>query len=302
MTMRYEELQAQIKGELLRDVPMKKYTTYKIGGPADCLVLPKDAEDISAVIRFAKKEDIPYMVIGNGSNLLVSDDGIEGIVIRIGESMNEWHMDGTLLVAQTGCILSRMARETAKLGFKGIEWAAGIPAGLGGAAYMNAGAYGHFFYEVLEAVEIVDEDGTVKILSKEDLDFSYRHTSLMDRRAIVTRVMLRLVEGNAEELLNAVDSTMQLRREKQPLEWPSAGSVFKNPEGSHAGYLVELCGLRGRSCGGAQVSEKHGNFIVNKGNATAADVLCLIDEVRSVVEKEKGYRLEREILTVGRGM
>lgn len=300
--MEYKELQVQIKGEVLLNAPMKKYTTYKIGGPADCLVLPKDAGDIAAVVRFARREGIPYMVMGNGSNLLVSDDGIEGIVLRIGESMNEWHMEGNLLVAQTGCILSRMARETAKLGFKGIEWAAGIPAGLGGAAYMNAGAYGHFFYEALEAVEIVDEDGTVKVLPKEELDFSYRHTSLMDRKAIVTRVMVRLVEDNAEKLVNAVEATMRLRREKQPLEWPSAGSVFKNPEGNHAGYLVELCGLRGRSCGGAQVSEKHGNFIVNKGGATAKDVLRLIDEVRSVVEREKGYRLETEILTVGRGM
>lgn len=300
--MEYKELQAQIKGDVLLNAPMKKYTTYKIGGPADCLVLPKDTEDVSAVVRFARKEGVPYMVMGNGSNLLVSDDGIEGIVLRIGDSMNEWHMEGNLLVAQTGCILSRMARETAKLGFKGIEWAAGIPAGLGGAAYMNAGAYGHFFYEALEAVEIVDEDGTVKVLLKEELDFSYRHTSLMDRKAIVTRVMVRLVEDDAEKLVNAVEATMKLRREKQPLEWPSAGSVFKNPEGSHAGYLVELCGLRGKSCGGAQVSEKHGNFIVNKGGATAKDVLCLIDEVRSVVEREKGYRLETEILTIGRGM
>lgn len=300
--MEYNDLQAQIKGEVLLNVPMKKYTTYKIGGPADCLVLPKDAEDIAAVVRFARKEGVPYMVMGNGSNLLVSDDGIEGIVLRIGESMNEWHMEGSLLVAQTGCILSRMARETAKLGFKGLEWAAGIPAGLGGAAYMNAGAYGHFFYEALEAVEIVDEDGTVKVLPKEELDFSYRHTSLMDRKAIVTRVMVRLVEGDAEALVSSVEATIRLRREKQPLEWPSAGSVFKNPEGSHAGYLVELCGLRGKSCGGAQVSEKHGNFIVNKGGATAEDVLRLIDEVRAVVEREKGYRLETEILTVGRGM
>lgn len=298
--MKYDALQAQIKGEVILDAPMKKYTTYKIGGPADCLVLPKDGEDIAATIRFANEKGIPYMVIGNGSNLLVSDDGIEGIVIRIGDSMGEWAIDGTLLTAQTGCILSRMARETAKLGFKGIEWAAGIPASLGGAAYMNAGAYGHFFYETLEAVEIIDEDGELKVLQKEELEYSYRHTSLMDRNAIVTKVMVRLVEGNAEELVGAVDATLKLRREKQPLEWPSAGSVFKNPEGSHAGYLVELCGLRGLTCGGAQVSEKHGNFIVNKGGATAADVLNLISQVREVVEREKGYVLETEVLQVGR--
>lgn len=300
MIMQYDELQARIKGEILLDAPMKKYTTYKIGGPADCLVLPKDAEDIAAVIRFANEKGIPYMVIGNGSNLLVSDKGIEGIVIRIGDSMGEWHMEGNLLVAQTGCILSRMARETAKLGFKGIEWAAGIPASLGGAAYMNAGAYGHFFYEALEAVEFIDENGEICVLPKEELEYSYRHTSLMDRNAIVTKVMMRLVEANAEELVNSVDATLKLRREKQPLEWPSAGSVFKNPEGSHAGYLVELCGLRGLTRGGAQVSEKHGNFIVNKGGATAADVLGLIDEVRAVVEKEKGYCLETEVLCIGR--
>lgn len=298
--MNFEGLKERIRGEVLFDAPMKKYTTYKIGGPADCLILAADGEDIAAAIRFARERDIPYMVMGNGSNLLVRDGGIEGIVIRIGEKMNDFSIDGTLLTAQSGCILSRMAKETAKRGFKGIEWAAGIPASLGGAAYMNAGAYGHFFYETLEAVEIVDENAEIHVLKKEELEYSYRHTSLMDRNAIVTKVMIRLVEGDAESLMESVDATLKLRREKQPLEWPSAGSVFKNPEGSHAGYLVELCGLRGKTRGNVQVSEKHGNFIINLGDGTAADVLGLIEEVRAVVKAEKGYELETEVLTVGR--
>ncbi|MBQ1252410.1 MAG: FAD-binding protein, partial [Firmicutes bacterium] len=207
MIMNFDGLKERIKGEVLFDAPMKKYTTYKIGGPADCLILAADGEDIAAAITFAKEREIPYMVIGNGSNLLVRDGGIEGIVIRIGEGMNSFTLDGILLTAQSGCILSRMAKETAKRGLKGIEWAAGIPASLGGAAYMNAGAYGHFFYETLEAVEIVDENAELKVLKKEELEYSYRHTSLMDRKAIVTKVMIRLVEGDAASLMESVDAT-----------------------------------------------------------------------------------------------
>lgn len=298
--MDYEALKKRIKGELLFNVPMKKYTTWKIGGPADCLFLPKDAEDIAEALRFANKQDIPYRVIGNGSNLLVLDGGIEGMVIRIGENMSSFQIDGTLLTAQSGCVLARMARETAKRGFAGIEWAAGIPASMGGAAYMNAGAYGHCFYEALEAVEMVEGNGEIRCLSAEELASSYRHTSLMETGAVVTKVMVRLRYGDKEALTASVEATLKSRREKQPLDLPSAGSVFKNPEGSHAGYLVELSGLRGKRVGNAQVSEKHGNFIVNLGDCTAKDVLALIDEVKAEVKKQQGYDLETEVLMIGR--
>lgn len=298
--MNYDGLKNRIKGEVLIDAPMKQYTTWKIGGPADCLVLPKDAEDIAAAIRFAAEHEIPYRVIGNGSNLLVLDGGIEGMVIRVGESISDFTIDGTLLTAGAGCILARMARETAKRGFRGIEWAAGIPASLGGAAYMNAGAYGHCFYETLEAVEMIDRQGNIRMISAEELSSSYRHTSLMDDNAIVTKVMIRLEHGDKEALMASVEETLRSRREKQPLDLPSAGSVFKNPEGSHAGYLVELSGLRGKRIGNAQVSEKHGNFIVNLGDCTAADVLALIAEVQAEVKQQQGYELETEVLLIGR--
>lgn len=298
--MDYEALKNRIKGEVLLDVPMKKYTTWKIGGPADCLLLPQDAEDIAEALRFAEEQDIPCHVIGNGSNLLVLDGGIEGMVIRIGDNMSSYTIDGTLLTAQSGCILARMARETAKQGFCGIEWAAGIPASLGGAAYMNAGAYGHCFYETLESVEVVERNGDIRCLSVNELTSSYRHTSLMESGAIVTKVMVRLSCGDAEALTASVETTLKSRREKQPLDLPSAGSVFKNPEGSHAGYLVELSGLRGKRIGNAQVSEKHGNFIVNLGDCTAKDVLALIEEVKAEVKRQQGYDLETEVLMIGR--
>ena len=298
--MNYDGLKDRIRGELILNAPMKKYTTWKIGGPADCLLLPKDAADIAEALRFAKDEGIPCRVIGNGSNLLVLDGGIEGMVIRIGENMSSYTVDGTLLTAQSGCILARMARETAKQGFAGIEWAAGIPASMGGAAYMNAGAYGHCFYETLEAVEAVEQNGDIRRISAEELSSGYRHTSLMENGAVVTKIMVRLRYGDKEALMASVEETLRSRREKQPLDLPSAGSVFKNPEGSHAGYLVELSGLRGKRIGNAQVSEKHGNFIVNLGDCTAKDVLALIEEVRAEVKKQQGYDLETEVLMIGR--
>lgn len=293
-------LKSKVKGDVLFDVPMKKYTTWHIGGPADCLVLPSDAEDIAAVIRFAEANDVPYRVIGNGSNLLVLDGGIQGIVIRIGEGMASYTVDDTLVTAGSGCTLTKMARETAKLGLKGLEWAAGIPASIGGAAYMNAGAYGHFFYETLEEAEIIDKDYNIKIVAKSDLTYGYRHTSLMENGAIVTKVMIRTVHGDKAELLASVEETMKLRRKNQPLDLPSAGSVFKNPAGDHAGRLVEVSGLCGLRVGNAQVSEKHGNFIVNLGDCTAADVLNLMEKVQVEVKRQHGIILEPEVLKIGR--
>ncbi|HMM05245.1 MAG TPA: UDP-N-acetylmuramate dehydrogenase [Clostridiales bacterium] len=298
--MNLSALKPKVKGDVLFDVPMRKYTTWHIGGAADCLVLPKDAEDIAAVIRFAMANDVPYTVIGNGSNLLVLDGGIRGIVIRIGEGMATYTVENTLVTAKSGCTLTKMARETAKLGLKGLEWAAGIPASIGGAAYMNAGAYGHFFYETLEAAEIIDRDCKIRVVSKNDLSYGYRHTSLMENGAIVTKAMIRTSYGDKTQLLAAVEETLKLRRKNQPLDLPSAGSVFKNPSGDHAGRLVEVSGLCGLRVGNAQVSEKHGNFIVNLGGCTAEDVLTLMDQVQAEVKRQYGVVLEPEVLKIGR--
>ncbi len=305
MSVDYSPLQEIIDGGMILNAPMKQYTTWKIGGPADCLIEPKNSEDIVAVVRFAREHQVPLFVLGNGSNLLVSDDGIEGIVLHCGDSLAQFSFaevsdDTVLLTAGSGALLTKMARETAKRGLAGLQWSVGIPASLGGAAIMNAGAYGHCFYEVLSAAEIVTENGETARLSGDELGWSYRHTALMDRKTIVTGVELRLTKGDRDELMKTVDETIKLRREKQPLDFPSAGSVFKNPEGSHAGYLVELTGLRGMRVGNAEVSEKHGNFILNKGDCTAKDVLTLIDQVRREVKQAQGYDLVPEVKLVGR--
>lgn len=298
--MDFSGLDAFVKGTLIYDAPMSQYTTWRIGGKADCLFLPQDGEDIAAALSFVKERKIPYMVMGNGSNMLVLDGGIRGLVIRIGESMTSYTVhDDLMMEAQSGLILAKMARETAKKGLRGLEWAAGIPASLGGAAVMNAGAYGHFFYETLRAVEIIDRNGKCSTISVADLDYGYRNTSLMKLGAVVTKVYLQMAEDSAEELTASVEATLKLRRGKQPLELPSAGSIFKNPPGDHAGRLVEASELRGLSQGGARVSEKHGNFIVNTGHATAQDVVTLIKRVQQIVNEKFGIMLEPEVRLIG---
>lgn len=297
--MDFTGFKEMVKGEVLFEEPMSKHTTWRIGGPADCLFLPRDGQDICSALTYARERDIPYMVLGNGSNMLVLDGGIRGLVICIGDKMADYSIADQRLTAQAGCILAKMARETAKLGYQGLEWAAGIPASLGGAAVMNAGAYGHFFYEPLEAVEIIDKNGCLKQLAVDELEYGYRNTSLMREGAVVTKVILALKKGDARELTAQVESTLQTRRKNQPLDLPSAGSVFKNPPGDHAGRLVEAAGLRGLSHGGAQVSEKHGNFIVNLGQAKATDVLSLIDEVRNIVKEKFDVILEPEVRLIG---
>ena len=297
--MNYSQLKDNVKGTVILDAPMKKYTTWKIGGNADCLVLPADAADVVAAQAFCREHQVPCQVIGNGSNLLVLDGGVEGVVIRIGEGMNGYTVDGTLVTAGSGCVLARLARETAKLGLAGLEWAVGIPASIGGAAYMNAGAYGHCFYETLEAVEAVDGNGNICKLSVEELTYSYRHTRLMEEGYIVTKAMIRLKEGDAASLTAAADETMHLRREKQPLEYPSAGSVFKRPLGHFAAKLIDDAGLKGARVGDAQVSEKHAGFIINRGAAAAADVLELIRRIQNIVFGMFGVRLETEVRILG---
>ncbi|MEG2657823.1 MAG: UDP-N-acetylmuramate dehydrogenase [Clostridiales bacterium] len=297
--MDFSGLKKIVKGDIEVNAPMSQYTTWHIGGNADCLFSPCDSEDIALGLAYAKNKGIPYMVMGNGSNMLVLDGGIRGLVIRIGENMATYTVAGDKIEALSGCILAKMARETAKLGLGGLEWGAGIPASLGGAAVMNAGAYGHSFYETLAAVEVVEMDGNISKIDIKDLSYGYRNTSLMKKGAVVTKVFLNMHKDNAEVLTNFVDETLKTRRKNQPLEYPSAGSVFKNPQNDHAGRLIEAAGLRGLCHGDAQVSEKHGNFIVNIGSAKATDVLELIAEVRNIVKKKFDVDLEPEVRLVG---
>lgn len=279
---------------------MSQYTTYRIGGPADCLAKPEDIEDIGELLAFGREQHIPVTIIGNGSNLLVSDLGIEGLVIRIGSNMSTHRIEDDVLYAGTGCILSDVARETARLGYRGLQWAAGIPASLGGATYMNAGAFGHNFYENLRQVIAVDREGSQIILSQEELAAGYRNTLLMEKGYIAAEVAVNLQKDDAAKLTAEAEEIMATRRHNQPLNYPSCGSVFKNPEGSHAGYLVEKTGLRGLRVGNVQVSEKHGNFIVNLGGGTAKEVQELLKTVARRVEEEQGYILEPEVRMIGR--
>ncbi len=297
--MSFSGLEQRVRGKILYDEPMSAHTTWRIGGRADCLFLPVDGDDIRAALAFAGQEDIPYLVMGNGSNMLVLDGGIRGLVICISDAMSSYVIEGDRLKAQAGVILSKAARETAKMGYQGLEWAAGIPASLGGAAVMNAGAYGHCFYEALVSVEIINKCGELETLGVEELNYGYRNTSLMNSGAVVTEVEIALNKGKADDLIAQVEATLRLRRKNQPLEYPSAGSVFKNPPNDHAGRLVEAAGLRGLRHGDAQVSEKHGNFIVNRGSAKACDVLSLIDEVRNIVKEKFDVILEPEVRLIG---
>ena len=297
--MDWTALKEQCGGVLIEHAPMSEYTTWRIGGPADALLLASDGHDVARGLAFAKAQSLPVLVIGNGSNLLVRDGGIRGLVIKIGEAMQDWSCDGTTVRAQAGCILAKLARATARRGLAGLEWAAGIPASLGGAAVMNAGAFGHFFYEVLQAVEIVDENGELQTLGSEALTYGYRSTALMERGVFVTAVTLALQAGDAASLSDQVEETLRQRREKQPLDLPSAGSVFKNPPDDHAGRLVEAAGLRGLREGQVQVSPKHGNFIVNLGGGTARDVLTLMERVKGEVRAQFGVELCPEVRIIG---
>lgn len=303
-TPQFAELTTGFDGEVLVGEPMSLHTSWKIGGAADCFIVPKTVEDIIAVLKYTHKQAVPLTVVGRGTNLLVSDDGVEGVVMQIGDNFNRilW-LNDTEVRAEAGGLLSALSRDAAKKGCTGLEWACGIPGNVGGAVMMNAGAYGSNISKYITEVEVVDlsESGEpqLKIFTKEDLDFAYRRSGIGAGQVVVA-VNLLLTAGNREKSEQEMKELLQTRAAKQPLEYPSAGSVFKNPDGDHAGRLVEVSGCRGMELGGAQVSEKHGNFIINKGGATAADVLALIEKVQSVVEAKHGVRLETEVRKIGR--
>jgi UDP-N-acetylmuramate dehydrogenase len=296
-------------GGVSRDVPMTAYTSWQIGGAADWLVEPNCAEGVLATLDFCAENEIPLTIIGRGTNLLVSDNGIAGVVLRIGEQMSEiTYLENNCVHAEAGALLRILSLESAKRGLTGLEWACGIPGNMGGALMMNAGAYGScigdFVTEVQVAAYNKAENGkkaVLRTISGEELAFAYRSGCLEEGMAALG-VTLRLAPGDAEKSLAEIREILASRNKSQPLEYPSAGSVFRNPEGSHAGYLIEQSGCKGMAVGGAQVSEKHGNFIINTGRATARDVLQLIDEVRRIVADKTGYVLETEVRLLGREM
>lgn len=278
--------------------PMSKHTTFRIGGAAEVFAAP-DARELPQLLAMAKGADVPVTVIGNGSNLLVGDRGICGLVIEIGERMSEVRIEGTILVAGAGALLSKAAQTAAAAGLGGLEFAAGIPGSVGGAVVMNAGAYGGEMKDVLQSVKVLTEEGELLILTTEDLELGYRHSCVPERKYIVVEATMELSAKPEEEIRACMAELRAKRAEKQPLEYPSAGSTFKRPEGYFAGKLIMDAGLRGYTVGGAQVSEKHCGFVINKGGATAADVRQLMQDVHDRVKEQFDVELEPEVKMIG---
>ena len=278
---------------------MKNHTTFRVGGPADIFLTPS-AEELPAVLSVCREEQMPVTVIGNGSNLLVGDQGIRGVVICIGFGMRGIRVDGEKIFLEAGVTLAAVAQQAAKAGLTGLEFASGIPGTFGGAVVMNAGAYGGEMKDVIVSVRVISEDGEILTLSKEELDLSYRHSVIPERGYLVIDGELLLTrEKDPDQITERMEELKKKRIEKQPLEYPSAGSTFKRPEGYFAGKLIMDAGLRGFSVGGAAVSDKHCGFVINKGNATAADICALMDEVTRIVKEKYAVTLEPEVKKVG---
>lgn len=279
--------------------PMSRHTTFRLGGNADYLVDAKNADEVKALIDLCKRENVPFYVIGNGSNLLVGDKGYRGVIIRIFKHMNEVWVKENVVYAQAGALLSKIANAALAESLTGFEFAAGIPGTLGGAVVMNAGAYGGELKDVLQWAEVVTDDGEILRLSVEELELGYRTSIIVKKGYVVLGGAIQLQKSDKDKIKAQMDDLKERRITKQPLEYPSAGSTFKRPEGYFAGKLIQDAGLQGFQVGGAQVSEKHCGFVINKENATAADVLSLIEQVSEQVEAEFGVRLEPEVKCIG---
>lgn len=281
---------------IVENADMSKYTSFKVGGSAKLLVEPNSVDALSEILKACKAEGVKPVVLGNGSNVIVRDEGIDGVVIVLGEAFSKIEYCGNNMVrAQAGANLARLCKFALEYSLGGMEFAYGIPGTVGGAAFMNAGAYGGEMKDVIMVVNHMDLDGERGSYQGSELGFSYRHSAYVDSDLIITSVIFYLKSDNPDAVKNRMEATLNKRKAKQPLEYPSAGSTFKRPEGYFAGALIEECGLKGKSVGGAQVSEKHAGFIINKGGATATDVLSLIELVRDTVQDEKGVLLEPEV-------
>ncbi len=275
---------------------MKNHTTFKVGGNASVMIFPKSEAEVSAVIKACKQFGIRLVAIGNGSNLLVSDNGINAAVLCFSNDFSEIRLlDEETVFAESGASLMKLCRFALENSLSGLEFAFGIPGSCGGAAFMNAGAYGGEMKDVLFKCSHIDRNGNAGFLESEDMQLSYRHSAYYENGCIITGIYVKLKKGNKEEIKAKMDDFLQRRKDKQPLEYPSAGSTFKRPEGYFAGALIEECGLKGKAVGGAEVSTKHAGFVINKGNATCADILNLCRLCSETVMKEKGVKLEMEI-------
>lgn len=278
---------------------MASHTTFRIGGLADCFVQLENTEQLIKVRKYLSQVGVPFFVLGNGSNLLVSDEGFRGVILQIGPKMNRVTVEGSVIVAQAGASMAQIARTAMEHELTGMEFASGIPGTIGGGVVMNAGAYGGELSRIVTQVNVVNSEGEIMELDNETMEFGYRTSTIRNNPFTVTEVILRLEKGDRQQIRERMEELAAKRREKQPLEYPSAGSTFKRPAEHYAGQLIMEAGLRGFQCGGAKVSDKHCGFVINTGNATAEDVRKLIREVQVRVKDQFNVDLETEVLFLG---
>lgn len=300
MNKLYDKLLTVVaKEQITADEPLSKHTTFRIGGPCDYFINIKTEEELVKVVRLCKEEKVSYLLIGNGSNLLVADEGYRGVVLKIDDCSEEFTVQeeeqATIVTASAGMNLTTFAMKVANLGLTGFEFAAGIPGTLGGAVFMNAGAYGGEIKNCIICARVVNMDGEILTLSKEELQLSYRSSIAQQKGYLILSATFQFLKGDKDLIHQKIEELNRQRREKQPLEYPSAGSTFKRPEGYFAGKLIMDAGLKGYRVGGAVVSEKHSGFVINTGNATAADVIQLINDVSRIVKEKYDVVLEPEV-------
>ncbi|WP_282154673.1 UDP-N-acetylmuramate dehydrogenase [Cytobacillus gottheilii] len=296
-----EELQTLNAGKIKENEPLANHTTMKIGGPADLYIEPSSVDSLKQIMELIQKHNIKWTAIGRGSNLLISDKGIEGAVIKLGRGLDHMDLQGSELKVGAGYSIVALSTQISRKGYSGLEFASGIPGSVGGAVYMNAGAHGSDISKILKSAHILFEDGSMKWLSNEEMDFSYRTSVLQKKRpGIVLEAVFEVVAGDKDQIFAEMQKNKDYRKETQPWNYKCAGSIFRNPLPKYAGRLIEEAGLKGYSIGGAQISDMHGNFIVNTGSATAQDVLDLIQFAKDKIQEQFGVSLETEVEIIGR--
>ena len=279
------------------DESMKKHTTFKVGGNAMCIAVPDTIEKAAALVKFLNENNIKKYFLGNGSNVIFNDEGFDGVIVK-SSNLNDFEINGNTVTASAGLLMTSLSKKVQEKGLSGLEFCYGIPGNVGGGVFMNAGAYGGEISQCLVSVDFIDEKGQLCTIAKEDCDFSYRHSVFMKNNWLIVSAKFELTPKDSAEMLAFMEDIMQRRKDKQPLDKPSAGSSFKRPAGYFAAALIDECGLKGLTVGGAQVSEKHAGFIVNIGGATCRDIVALADKVRQIVYEQRGVELEKEMIIV----
>lgn len=288
------ELCGKLGCRIIPECRLSEYVTFRFGGPCRALISVNSADSAAELINYMRSNNIKYGIIGRGSNVIVPDEGFDGIILLFGGDFAQIESDGQNLKCQAGALLAAVCVHAQQNSLTGMENLFGIPGTVGGALYMNAGAYGSEMSDIVVSAEYINSEGNICTIMKNEMNLSYRHSIFADLDAVITSVTVRLEKGNSEEIKSAMNECMKKRSSKQPLEFPSAGSTFKRPEGSYASLLIDQCGLKGMICGGAMVSEKHCGFVINRGYATCSDVLELCGKIKDIVFEKTGYKLELE--------